>query len=322
MNAMPARPLAWAFTTGEAGMRTQARGLAQAVASTVVEKIAAPASPLDWLDTFIGGARLAGAFPPPWPDLLITCGRRSAPYAAALKRASGGAILTVHIQDPRAFRSAFDLIIAMDHDSLVERPGVIKVPTALHDLTQPSLDEAGAAWKDRFTALGHPVAGVSIGGDLRGRPFSLADASRLIAGLRRLRQEGNVALAITPSRRTPQAVRELLQETFGADPGVFIWDRTGANPYRAILALSDRLVVTTDSVSMVSEAIASGRPTELFDLDFPRHRGFVQKLIDQGAARRFTGDPTPPAPGIPLDSTAIAARAVRRLLQERTGVCG
>jgi mitochondrial fission protein ELM1 len=331
----PAPPLgsqagltAWALTTGEAGMRTQARGLAQAVADHVEEKTA-PARSLGVLLAGLTAApRLAGAFPPPWPDILITCGRRSVPFAVALKRASAGRIVAVHIQDPRAFRGAFDLIIAMDHDRLAAGARVVKVATALHDVTAASLAQAADAWRPRLAPLGRPLVGVMIGGDLRGRPFTLDDGRRLLAGLLRLRREADAGLAITPSRRTPEPVRRLLSDAFADDPQTFLWDLEGANPYRGILALADRLVVTTDSVSMVSEAIATGRPVELLDLGFRRHVGFVQSLVDDGLARRFAGDPSPPLlAGRPVDATQLAADAVRRVLairrgQARTGLVG
>jgi mitochondrial fission protein ELM1 len=312
---------AWALTTGEDGMRTQARGLALAVADTVVEKRAPPASLLDWLPGR-GAARLAGDLAPPWPDVLISCGRRSVPYAAAIKRASLGRTFTVHVQDPRAHRDQFDLIVAMDHDSLAEGPRVMKIPTALHDITPKSLQEAAKVWRERLGALGRPLAGVAVGGDLRGRPFTLADGEKLIAGLKRLRRQTGTRLAITPSRRTPPEVRALLTDAFRGDAGVYVWNLEGENPYRGILALADRLVVTTDSVSMVSEAIATGHPVELLDLDFPRHRGFVRRLIDQGLARRFEGDADPPIAFARLNSTDRVAERVRALLQARTGVEG
>jgi mitochondrial fission protein ELM1 len=312
---------AWALTTGEDGMRTQARGLASAVADIVHEKVAPRPSLLDWLARRGAGA-LAGDLTPPWPDILVTCGRRSVPYAAAIKRASFGRTFTVHVQDPRAHRDQFDLIVAMDHDNLTPGPRVMKIATALHDITPGSLQEAARVWRERLGSLGRPLAGVAVGGDLRGRPFTLEDGRRLLEGLQRLRREAGAALAITPSRRTPENVRTLLAEAFRGDAGVFVWDLRGENPYRGILALADRLVVTTDSVSMVSEAIATGHPVELLDLDFPRHRSFVRRLIDQGLARRFEGAPDLPGAFARLNSTDHVADRVRALFQARTGVSG
>jgi mitochondrial fission protein ELM1 len=311
----PAKPItAWAITTGETGMRTQARGLAAAVADIVVEKT---------VRTGLGSIGRGGdRLEPPWPDLVISCGRRAATSTLAVGKASGGRALMVHVQDPRARADRFDLIVAMDHDAIAPGGQVIKVATALHDLTSDNLAEAGQAWSARLAPLGSPLVGVIIGGTLRGRPFTLADGRVLLAGLRRLRDEGGAALAITPSRRTPDTVRALFAQAFAGDERVFLWNMEGDNPYRGILALADRLVVTSDSVSMVSEALSTAHPVEIFDLGFPRHAAFIQGLIDKGFARRFTGDPSPPPMAGPVNATLQAAEAVRILLQARTGVAG
>ncbi len=312
---------AWALTTGEAGMRSQAKGLAAAVAEEVLERTAPRSGPRAWLARLFGVGRLPPEWGPPWPDLVVSCGRRAAPFARAIKAASGGRTLAVHVQDPRVFRGAFDLIVAMDHDRLVAGPRVMKIATALHDVTQERLQAAAAAWAPRMEALGRPLLGVAVGGDLRGRPFGLDDAARLVAALRRRRDELGGGLAITPSRRTPLRVRQALIDSFADDASAYVWDLAGDNPYAGILALADRLVVTTDSVSMVSEAIATGRPVELFDLSFARHRGFIQSLVDQGLAVRL-GDPSGGRPSVASDPTAQAAARVRGLIQMRMGFSG
>jgi hypothetical protein len=303
---------AWALTTGEAGMRTQARGLAQALASRVEEKTVA--------GRWFGGA--ADRIAPPWPDIIVSCGRRAARHALAAREASSGRLLAVHVQDPRLRARDFDLVIAMEHDTIAAGGNVIKVATALHDLTPENLAAAAAAWTGRLAPLGRPLAGVMVGGDLRGRRFSLDDGRRLVAGLRRLRSVADTGLAIAPSRRTPEPVIQLFREAFAGDPRVFLWDRASENPYRPILALADRLIVTSDSVSMISEALATPHPVEVFDLGFARHVGFVQDLVHRRLVRRFEGDPRPPTTTGPVNATVEAAAAVRALLQARTGVSG
>jgi mitochondrial fission protein ELM1 len=139
----------------------------------------------------------------------------------------------------------------------------------------------------------------------------------------RLRGEFGTSLAITTSRRTPASTRALIAKTFEADGRVSVWDLTGDNPYRGILALADGFVVTTDSVSMVSEAVATGRPVSVFDLDFPRHRSFVQTLVDQGLVVRFDGSPpAQTAASRESDSMILVANRVRDLVQARTGRAG
>jgi mitochondrial fission protein ELM1 len=303
---------AWALTTGETGMRTQARGLAQAVAARVEEKIVGRG----WLGAVSDPLR------PPWPDIIVSCGRRAARHALAARKASGGRLLAVHVQDPRLRARDFDLVVAMDHDDISAGGNVIKVATALHDVTPANLAAAAAQWNERLVLLGRPLAGVMVGGHLRGRRFSLDDGRRLLAGLRRLRSEADVALAITPSRRTPEAIIDLFLEAFTGDPRVSIWDRVSDNPYRGVLALADRLVVTSDSVSMISEALATPHPVEVFDLGFARHVGFMEDLVGCRLVRRFDGEPTPPITSGPINATLEAAAAVRALLQRRTGVSG
>jgi hypothetical protein len=325
---------AWAVTSGEAGMRTQARGLAEASADRVVEKTVILRAPWRWSPALArrplsrlepSGDRLD----PPWPDLIITCGRRSAPLALAVRSESRGRTVAVHIQDPRLPLRDFDLIVALNHDRLARAPNVIATATAMHDVTPRRLDEAADAWRRRLAPLGRPLAGVLIGGSTRRRAFGPRESAKLIDGLERLRREAGAGLAISPSRRTPPLVLEALGKAFGTDPRVFLWDRTGDNPYLGILAASDRLVVTGDSVSMVSEAVATPHPVEVFDPDSDRHERFLEQLLAVGRVRRFEGDPSPPSVGSgPINATLEVAARVRHILrqrrmdQARTGVAG
>lgn len=297
-------------------MRTQARGLAAAIADRVVEKTTPALNA--WSPARLGWTRPPPfeGFAAPWPDVLVTCGRRSIPHALEARRRSDGRVFLVHVQDPRGAAARFDAVVAMAHDRIAAGPRVIKVATALHDLTPAILAQASAPWRARFAALGPGFAGVVVGGDLKGRPFGADDAARLIAGLDRMRAGSPIGLAITPSRRTPPAVRALLARTYRDDPAVFLWDLEGENPYRAILGLADRLIVTGDSVSMISEAISTPRSVDVLDLGFPRHAGFLRMLVGSGRVRRFDGDPAYPVAATPLNATDDAARMVRRLMVE------
>ena len=239
----------------------------------------------------------------------------------AVRRLSGNRTLTVHIQDPLIRPDAFDLVVAMAHDRIPAGGNVIKVATALHDLTAENLAAAGARWRDRLGRLGRPLAGVTIGGDTKRQAFAAADGRRLIAALQRLRA-GGLSLAITPSRRTPANIRTQLERAFGGDSKVFLWDLAGDNPYRGMLAFCDRLIVTGDSVSMISEALSTPHPVEVFDLGFARYRTFLGDLLERGLIRRFEGDPRPPVTAGPVNATLEAADAVRRLIQTRTAVSG
>jgi hypothetical protein len=314
---------AWWITTGEAGFRTQARGLAEAVAPGAEEKTIGLKAPWSLAPPWLWGLTLRGldktkdVLAPPWPDLVVSCGRRAAKAAIAVKRASGGRTLAVHIQNPLAPLREFDLVIAMRHDG-IDGPNVMQIDTALHDVTPAVLGQAAEAWRARFGHLPRPLTGVLLGGSTRRHPFGVEQAKDLARRLEAVRDGGG--LAITPSRRTPADVKAALREAFAGDAGVYLWDEQGDNPYRGILALSDRLVATGDSVSMVSEAVASGHPTAVFDLGGgARHARFIENLVQRRLAVRLGDEAFLPPAGEGANATPAAIEAVRRLIAGRLG---
>lgn len=317
----------WFMTTGEAGYRTQARGLARAISADARELVVDLRSPWRWLPGAMAPFALAGIDrskdvpAPPWPDLLVTCGRRTTALSIAIRQASGGTTATAHVQNPLTRLSAFDLVVAADHDR-ISGSNVISLPTALHDVTPARLAAAAEAWRGRLKPDGRPLLGVLLGGSTRRAPFTPEKADRLADGLLKARAGQDARLAITPSRRTPAEVRARLAERLAGEPSVFLWDFEGENPYLGILALSDRLVATSDSVSMVSEALATTAGVEIFGSERGRQGQFIEGLYAKGLARPFEGDPSPPPARAPLDSTGFASEAVRQMLADRTGSSG
>lgn len=304
-------------------MRTQARGLAQAVTPNVVEKVVSVRWPWSWLPSG-ATAVLSGVDPaagdtlgPPWPDLIVTCGRRSAILGVAVKKRARGKPLLVHLQDPLAPLKPFDLVFPMVHDDL-DGPKVHKVLTSLHDISQARLAEAHDVWAKRLARLPRPLVGVLLGGPTRQKPFGVTEACDLRDKLETFRAQIGGGLVVVPSRRTPDEVLQVFHDAAKADPAAWIWDRSGDNPYVGVLSVADRLVVTGDSVSMVSEALATDKPVEVFAGQMrKRHEGFVEALIAKGETRWFDGQATPAVRRTPIDTTAEAAAAVKRLLAER-----
>ena len=125
-------------------------------------------------------------------------------------------------------------------------------------------------------------------------------------------------IAITPSRRTePEIVAQLRARLIGRN--AYIWDGTGDNPYFGLLGAADAILVTADSVSMISEAAATGKPVHIVDLDggSAKFDRFHRAMRDAGIARPFTGEIgqwryDPP------DDTARAAAEIKRRLALRS----
>ena len=138
----------WAVTTGEAGKVSQAEGLAEALGwpfESIVVRLRRPWSwsPAHRQPPGLLRCGVEKSLPQLWPDLLISCGRRSVPVAAAVRRAAGGRTFAVHIQNPRTPLRCFDLIVPLEHDGLAG-PNVVATRAALHRITPEKLASAGA----------------------------------------------------------------------------------------------------------------------------------------------------------------------------------
>ena len=291
-------PVVWVLHDGKPGMASQALGLAEATGFPFIERRLKVSFPWAWLPPQLWMAPLRAArvnglqFAPPWPDLVIGCGRLSAMPALAIRRASGGRAFAAQVQDPRVGRDEFDLLLVPEHDRLRGR-NVTVTQGAVHRVTPARLLEA----RRRFPGLAElprPILGLFIGGANRSYRFGLdrvADIADAIAGM--LRSNGGSAL-VTPSRRTGAAGIALLRQRL-AGLSAEIWDGSGDNPYYAYLAYADSLLVTADSVSMVSEAAATGKPVHVIELARNRWGGdakfdrFHAMMRTAGITRPFTG---------------------------------
>ncbi|MFN2349323.1 MAG: mitochondrial fission ELM1 family protein [Thioalkalivibrio sp.] len=314
----------WTLTTGEAGMTSQAIGLAEAVGLTFEHKTIGLRAPWRWLPGHLCPGVLHGLTPgsdpiePPWPELLISCGRRSAAVSIAIRRLSGGRTLTVHIQDPQIPARYFDLVVPPRHDGL-EGDNVIATRGALHRVTPEKLAEAAQAQSQRFAHLPRPLVAVLVGGSNRTCRLTPQVSTSIGKQLAALASNHGASIALTPSRRTGADNVEALREALQGVPH-FIWDGQGENPYFALLGLADHIVVTGDSVSMLSEAASTGKPVFVADLEGYSKRLLVfhHELRREGVTRPFPG-PLERWDYEPVNDTARVAECVRELLERRLG---
>ncbi len=311
---MPSGIVAWVLSDGKAGDEAPCLGIVEALGLAHERRHVAPRAPYSWLmprgpvDPREAPGQQGSPLRPPWPDLVVASGRRAVAYLRALKRSSGGRCFTVFLKDPRTGLDAADLIWAPTYDR-IRGANVLTTLTSPHRLSAARLAEARAAPDPRLAALSSPHAAVLVGGDSRHIRFRDADITRLVDAITELAASG-VSVMITTSRRTPEALRARLAALV-AKTGGFLWDGTGPNPYAAMLGIADAVVVTADSINMVSEALATSAPVLVFGLpsSAARHRTFLAELEGLGQVRPFRGQ-LEAWPREPLDTTPIIARAV------------
>ena len=301
----------WVVAEAFAGMQSQALGLTDAAGLATEVRPIAPRGLWRHIPAAFWPSPLAaitpGALAPPLPELLVGCGGKAAAVLAALRTRVRGVI----VQHPRIDPRKFDFIIVGRHDELAG-PNVFAARTALHRANPARLAEAARIWIPRLAHLPRPLVSVLIGGANGRFKLGVPEARALAGQLATMMQRDQVGLALTPSRRTDPAVSAVFAEAL-RPLGALVWDGTGENPYFGMLALSDAIIVTLDSVSMVSEAVATAAPVFLAELPGSSRRigMFLKDLIDAGRVRPYQGrfDHWPVEP---LDDTAEAAAEMCR----------
>ena len=289
--------LVWLLIDDRAGNRSQCQGVAEALGLDFRVRML-EYSALGGLPNGLIGASFAGltassraGLAPPWPDLVIAAGRRSAPVARAIKRRNGSATFLAQIMDPGIPGAAdFDLIVEPNHDGGRPRPNAIAITGAPHPVTQSRLAQAAEEWRGRFEPLARPWIALIVGGATRRRSFTDAAARRLGRMASAMARDAHGSLLISTSRRTGAAEEPLLG-AIDAPHRVHRWGAAGDNPYFGYLALADAVVVTGDSVSMCCEACAVPVPVYIYapeDTTQAKHARLHAELFDKGYARPMT----------------------------------
>jgi len=302
----PENPIVWVLADPRAGTAAQALGIAERLGGghRVVPLEWGPLARLPLPIPTLAGLRDRGAFVLPWPRLAISAGRRSAPVARWL---AARGVRIVHCM--RAWpATGIDLMVIGCHDHPAEAPNILPILGATHGLTPDRLRDARAAAPE-LAALPSPRIALLVGGKVRGEGLDPALAAGL--GARVAGFAGSVMA--TTSRRTGEAAADALAASLALVPHrLHRWGRGGANPLLAFMAWADALVVTGDSISMLSESLVTTAPIFIAPLgeEGPRHLAMHESLYAAGQARPISAAPAP-FPRLPLDETGRVAAEIR-----------
>jgi uncharacterized protein len=195
----------------------------------------------------------------PWPDLVIGIGRRSVAVARWIKRRSGGRTRLVRLGNPRADPSLFDLVITTSQYPVPAAPNVLVLPLALarNAHVAPTADEA--AW---LAELPRPHLLFSLGGTTRYWEFPVDAVAAAAATLAERADASGGSLIVASSPRTPAAALDAVSSVLDGRANCrLVTD--GAVRFPVLIGDADEHVVTADSVSMISEAVLTGKPVAL-----------------------------------------------------------
>ncbi len=308
----------WVVTEGMAGTENQCIGVAEALGVTPDIKRIGLRQPWKAFSPFLAFERsfsfTGSPLEPPWPDLVLASGRKAVAAARYIKKASGGSVFTAFLQDPRIEPDAFDLVAVPAHDG-VRGGNVVVTLAAPNRINAEKLSNARNEWQPVFESLRNPRVAVLVGGKSKAYTMTEKTAEKLAASLQEI--SARYGLMVTMSRRTGENNQTVLHSALsGSD--AWVWNGTGDNPYFGMLAWADFIIVTADSVSMISEAATTGKPVYIAMLDGGNERfaRFHQSLTDRGVARIFDGNLETYAYSALNDAALVAGEISARFAQK------
>ena len=288
----------------------------------------------------------------PWPDVAMCAEALPSIIARRLKQKSGGMLKTVCIGRPAGTPDAFDLVITTPQYRIPSAANVVELSLPL-----AALDVQEAPPVYQYTEQ-RPLVAILVGGSSFPDRLDGPAVKKLIHDIRPYAEGLGGTMAVLTSPRSGARVNLALEPAIRPPHRLHVFGR-GESQYRAILAAADEIIVTSDSVSMVADALETGKPVFVYLL--PLQPGIqrcvtawlhthtfekpsalllpIRRLLDAGvfempadrrrlfsklvAERRiawFGGEPPDPQPGADSQNLTTAANRLGALVRQQSAV--
>ena len=232
-------------------------------------------------------------------NFIISCGSSIAGVNNLFSRDSNAKSIVI-LKPGLLSYNRFDLVVLPQHDQprRTNYKNHFAITNAAPNLVAPEyLREQSEALLNRYSHLkdNHkPKIGLLIGGDAKTVYLAERQIKLLIRQIKEVLGEVGMDILIATSRRTPGHIEHLLHREFKKHPScpllILANQENVSEAVGGILGLSDMIIVSGDSISMVSEAACSGKNTIVF---LPETRAkilkgsnkckaFVERLHSQG----------------------------------------
>jgi len=260
------RPLVWILTGSRVGDNNQMIALAEALGFPFEAK-QLKYNALGRI-AFLRGEHLAyldrdsrRRLTPPWPDLIIGLGYDSVPVSRYVRRQSGGRTRLVQIGNPRTSIDEFDLVIKTPQYSIGKAPNVLELPFPIGN---PARTVVATNEEEMWLrAFPRPRRLVAVGGSTHQWKIDNSELDRTIRHLQALCASNGGSVIAVVSRRTTPETKRLLKSRLSGETEALV---ENFPRFATLLAWCDEFYVTADSVSMLSEAILTGKPVGMIPI--------------------------------------------------------
>lgn len=218
--------------------------------------------------------------------LFISAGSSAAPFCLACAKATGNKSAVVMTPSMLGTKP-FDFAIIPEHDKHDPKDrNILTTLGAPNHIYQPELEAIGARFFAGRDFGNNKIVAVLVGGsdaNYKPSPSWAEDA------LGALRYVDGVKLLVSTSRRTGKALDDKIEDMFSGNPALgymlILAKKPKVNALTAMLGKATHIIVTEDSVSMVSEAVTAGFRVGL--LRVPKTTAEPFKEFFGGGTKRF-----------------------------------
>lgn len=223
-------------------------------------------------------------------DIVISTGSSLASVNLAVSREN--AAVSFAVMKPGIVPCGrFDAVVIPEHDLPPKKTNIIPVQGALNSITPEGLEKDLCKLISARPLLADVAAstalkiGFLVGGDSRHYKLERSSVDAVSSQLKDLFRKNHGYVFISTSRRTPDSVVLALKEAWGRENACkLLVIASEDNPEGAIggiLRLSDIVIVTGESISMVSEAVASRKYVVVFEPKRLSVENKVRKFLEK-----------------------------------------
>ena len=303
--------IVWVLTDDRVGSNNQSIAIAEKLSRYYIIKKIVYNSLIE-LPNFIRRSSLIGinkeesdSLETDLPDIVVVAGRRLSSVALNIKKRNNNRTFIVNIMNPDLPFDKFDVILLPKHDKiskrLLNKGNIIETNGTINRVSSLKIKEETEKWKEFFKSYDRPLISLIVGGDTKNYKFDPKEFGEMVKNLSALVNRKNGTLLITTSRRTSDECLNQIKQKIDCDYYLYDWrletDSSNllktnlGNPYYAFLGLSDFLVVTGDSMSMISEACSTGKPTYVYmpkESLGKKHLRFCADMLKDKYVKEFT----------------------------------
>ena len=219
--------------------------------------------------------------------IIISCGRKSVIPSIAIKKRFGKEVFNIHIQDPKVSFKHFDLIISPEHDK-INGDNVLNTRGSIHYLTKKEISEHSKYLQ--IEKGKKQIVAFIIGGPNKYYNYSDEQIHYIFNKVKNLFTPDKYKIVVIPSYRTPEKIIKKAYNTFSINH--FVSKTIDKKAYLSSLSISDYIVVTCDSTSMISEAAVTGKPVYIAMMkpkkSITRFKSFYDLFKNLGIIKELT----------------------------------